>query len=39
MESTLSGNNNISFKEIKVKVMQKNVFMCPVFRFFGEKWL
>jgi hypothetical protein len=33
MDPTLIANNSISFKEIKVEVMQKNVFTCPVLCF------
>jgi hypothetical protein len=42
MEPTLIANKKISFKEIRVKVIQKNVFSCPVFAglgVFGEIWL
>jgi hypothetical protein len=42
MEPTLIANQKISFKEIRVKVIQKNVFSCPVFAswsLFSEIWL
>jgi hypothetical protein len=35
MEPTLIANKKISFKEIRIKVIQKNVFSCPVFAFLG----
>jgi hypothetical protein len=42
LEPALIANKKISFKEIRVKVIQKNVFSCPVFAGlcrFGEIWL
>jgi hypothetical protein len=38
MEPALIINKKISFKEIRVKAMQKNIFSCPVFAFLGAFW-